>query len=99
MVLLIMCSAEFTVEGKVQHPEHIKRSEHGSYHTDDVHGCTVRKYMPQDLVFRKETCKRRDTRDSQRADQHGGESYFKLAFQSAHVTHVLFAANCVDNRA
>src|ERR1700712_1533819 len=98
MVFLLMCSAEFTVKSKEQHPEHIKCREHSCYHTDNIHGGAVHKGMRQNLVLREEPCKRRNTGYSQRTDKHGYKCNFQLSFQAAHVAHILLAAYRVDYR-
>src|SRR3569833_745656 len=98
MMFLLCGSPELTIKSKVQHPEHIERGKHSRDDTNYIHAFIMYEYMGQYFVFRKETCKRRYTRNGYGADKHGYKSYLKLAFQTTHQAHVLLVAHGVDHR-
>jgi hypothetical protein len=53
MMLLLMCTAEFTVESKVHHPEHIERVSMAVMHAYHIKGSAMLISMSQNFVFRE----------------------------------------------
>src|SRR5579859_3121422 len=97
MMFLFRCPSKFAIESKVQHTEHVERSEHSGDNPDHPHRRAVRERMRQYLVLREKSGKRRYTRNGYRTNKHRSKGDFKLAFQAAHFAHILLIAHGVDH--
>src|SRR5436305_4805896 len=52
---------------------------------------------PQDFIFAEETCQAWDSRDCQGGGCHRPKAPGELGAKAAHASHVLLAADCVNN--
>src|SRR6478752_10826325 len=78
--------------------EHVKRSQKRGEQTDRPVDPAGLIGSPQNLVFAEESGKWRDAGNRKGGDRHGPERPGNLRAQSAHLTHILFAAYSVNHR-
>src|SRR5262252_4377555 len=82
-------------------PEHVeRRNECGDYPNQPEHPASMsaRVCLPQNLVFAEEARQRPETRDRKSCDRHREERPRNVLTQAAHLAHVLFAADRMDDR-
>src|SRR6267378_5500586 len=93
-------SAVFAEERHEQEAEHIKRSDESrdqAKRPDDL-ARALRIGAPEDFVFAHEAGKRRNPGDGNSSAEHRPEGPRNLFAQATHLSHVLFAAEGVDDR-
>src|SRR5215813_13304486 len=104
LMWIVSCSFLSQVPEECQEPktEHVEgchsRGDDADQPEDPTSVRLVRERLPKDLVLREEASQRRNAGNSDGRDCHHPEGPRDVPAQTAHVAHVLFAAQGMNHR-
>src|SRR5215468_146118 len=101
LMLVMDCFSAFAEEGHKPEAKHIEGCHSGGDQSDQPENpasvSLVGECLPEDLVLGEESAERWESCDGERGNRHHPERPRNQLSQSAHVAHILFAAERVNH--